>query len=280
MTTIDLNKTVETINHLLEIERIGAALDRGDLEAKKLRRKELNGLLDEIETAHNQLIRQVRKLPNLPEEEFMDWAEAVLAMPNLAIVVFDTTSLNESADIIRVYALDNIGEPLCDIVIHPQREKSANRAYTGISEQELSIAPTIQEAWPAILRSLKGRFFVSFNLDFIETRLDNNIKHYGLQRLPFIGDCLMYKSKSYFNVSYGGLKLPEACLRIGKQLPTNPPLAADRALGCLNLLLAMSQGVTSAPIDDPLIIAKGGDKPAGGADIVLDVLTGTDDHPF
>jgi DNA polymerase III epsilon subunit-like protein len=266
----DLNQTVETINHLLEIEHIATIKSRADLEARKTRRKELGALLCEIETAHNQLIRQVRKLPALPGEEFMDWAEAVLSMPNLAIVVLDTTSLNENADIIRVHAIDGRGESLLDVVVQPKREKTPNTAYTGISQEELDRAPMLKEIWYHIHFTLRGRFFVSFNLDFIETRLDNNIKHYGLQRLPFIGDCLMYKSKSYFNVSYGGLKLPEACLRIGKQLPTNPPLAADRALGCLNLLLAMSQGVTSAPTVAPPITV----------DTDLGELLNVDDHPF
>lgn len=244
--TIDLNQTVQAIEHLLLQEQSQPIQSRSDIGASELRRKEAQKQIAVVSSEAQRLQREFNRLPRLSEPELMDWAEAVLATSNMAIVVLDTTSLSENADIIRVTALDFRGNALIDQVIQPQREIGPNTAYTGITEEQIEQAPTIEQAWPHIL-DLKGRFFVSFNLEFVEMRLKNAIAHYGLQRLPFLGDDLMERARAYFGVTgYNGLKLSDAVARIGKPFPYRPPLARDRALGCLNLLMAMSQGVTSA----------------------------------
>jgi hypothetical protein len=265
--TIDLNKTVQTFEQILLTEQSSPITNRGDIGASKLRRKELCTLLGEIGAVGNALSSAIYNLPEHPNEQIMDWAEAVLAMPNLALVVLDTTGVQEDSDIIRILARspqENGGLHL-DQIIRPQRQSTPNTAYTGITERELESAPTLAEAWEFISRELRGCYFVSFNLDFVKSRLADNIQHYGLSRLPFLSDCLMRKAKSYFGIEgYGsGLKLPEACLRIGRQLPTSPPLAYDRAAGQLALLSAMANGMTSVAAPD------------ASTD-----LSELDDHPF
>lgn len=276
---IDLNKTQTTINQILEVERTATITSRADLEAGIARRKEIRVLTKQLRAELDTLEQSVAQLSRLPNADLMDWAEDILSMRDLVILVIDTTSLNDSADIIRFYAINASGEPLLDIVVKPLRERDSNKAYTGISQEKVDQAPTLAEAWPRITRDLKGCFVVGFNLEFLEQRLKDNIAHYGLSRLPFRADDLMEQAKSYFQIQRYGYKLSDLCSRIGYALPF-PPLAADRAAGCLALLRAMSQGVTSAP-PDSLVIAKSGDKiPPGGADIVLDVLANVDDHPY
>lgn len=264
---MDLNQITKDIEQILLTEQASRITSRADIGTSELRRKELEALLNALYEPYHRLSGRVRDLPELPQEKYMDWAEAVLNMSNAVILVLDTTSLNESADIIRIYAMSVQGDPMLDMIIKPVREQTPNTLYTGISQQELDIAPTLEEAWIQICYVLRGCFIVSFNLAFVLDRLANNIEHYGVERLPFIGNCLMKKAKDYFNIEYyGGLKLPDACLRIGHKIPSNPPLAADRALGCLELLRAMANGVTSAPRID--------------ANTDLDELANVEDHPF
>lgn len=265
----DLNQAVKDSEAILLQEQNQPITSRADIGASKLRRKELRTLLGEIQSVGNTLSSAIYNLPELPDERIMDWAESILSMRNLLILVLDTTGLDEDQhDIIRVYARST-DSVILDQLIKPTRVESANTPYTGIIWEELNDAPTLTEAWEEIIKpALSGQFVVSYGLPFIEKMLRGNIGHNGLSRLPYRGEDLMKQAKKFFNVEeYGhgsGLKLPDACLRIGHKIPSNPPLAADRAQGCLELLKATSNGVTSAPSKIDASTA----------------LTEIEDHPF
>jgi hypothetical protein len=260
MTTIDplrnLNQIRTDIESLLQIERVATINNRADLEACIARRKEIRLLTRQLRSELDTLEQSYSQISRLPNMDLVNWAEDILSMRDLAILVIDTTSLNDNADIIRFYAIDASGELLLDIVVQPQRERDPNTAYTGISQQEIDQAPTLAEAWERIMRDLKGCFVVSFNFSFLEDRLNDNIAHYGLPRLPFRAEDLMEQAKSYFNIQRYGYKLSDCCARIGHTLPS-PALAPDRAAGCLEFLKAMANGITnvSTPVtaDMPLL---------------------------
>jgi DNA polymerase III alpha subunit (gram-positive type) len=244
---IDLNQLSADFTAILRTEQAATIQTRSDLEAKKLRRKDLRTLVSKMQNEVSTLSGQLGQLPRLPIGDLMDWAEDVLAMREMAILVLDTTSLNDHADILRFYAIDSEGEVIIDLIVKPLREQDPNTTYTGITQEEIDNAPTLEEAWPTVLNALKGRFVVAFNLDeFLEARLKDNIAHYGLSRLLFRAEDLMYQAKSYFSIGNYGYKLTDLCSRIGYTLPF-PALAPDRAQAMLALLKAMANGVTSAP---------------------------------
>lgn len=267
--TTDLNQICQDALSVLEVERNAAISSRKDVEACVARRKEIHMLINEIRSVYYKLDRQQTALPTLPNTDLMDWAEDVLSLYNLAIVVIDTTSLSENADIIRFYAIDATGEPMIDLVVKPLREQDPNTAYTGISQEEIDQAPTLEEAWPIIQRALKGCFILYYNFEFLESRLKDNTKHYGLPRLSFRADDLMEQARSYFSIGRYGYKLAEACARIGYVLKM-PAQAPDRAAAQLALLNAMANGVMSA-------------RPSPAKEITKDTVLGelvVDDHPF
>ena len=249
MTNLNWTVLAQTIERLLQREENVSVANRGDIGASMLRRKEIEAGIAQLENATSELVRRERRLPQLPNEAIMNWAEAVLSMRNMSIVVLDTTGVRDDSDILRIYAINSQGEEIIDQIVRPERQMDANTAYTGISQQEIENAPNLTKVWEFIQATLKGRYCISFNFKFVEGRLKENIEHYGLARLSFLGDCLMEKAHAYFNIRMysTGLKLPEACLRIGHQIPSSPPQAASRAAACLALLKAMSQGVMSVP---------------------------------
>jgi hypothetical protein len=249
--TTDLSQLVTDFSNIFKVEQEAIVRGRADLELKKVRRTELQTLLNEINEAHDNLFRQYMGLPDMPNEATMDWATAVLAMPNMAILVLDTTGVRQGSDIINFHAINNKGEVLLDHRVKPARHGTANTDFTGIQQTEIDDAPSLASSWDFISGKLRGCYIISFNLDFVRQHLADNLKHYGLPSFPFLGDCLMKQSKAYFGIDeYGynsGLKLPDAVARIGKPFPYSPPLAQDRAVGCLALLNAMSNGITSTP---------------------------------
>lgn len=247
----DFNKTVHEIEHLLLQEQSKPITSRADIAASQLKRKEISTLLDELHAPYDRLQSQFYSLPIHPDEGAMNWAESVLSMESLTILVLDTTGLDEKQhDIIRIHAR-SVDGVILDQFVKPTRQLHANTAYTGIDYIALENAPTLTEVWERTIKpTLSGQFVVSYGFPFVEKMLKGNAQHYGLSRLPFRGEDVIKQAKAYFYVAeYGydsGLKLPDACARIGYKIPTNPPLAADRALGCLKLLQAMANGVSAS----------------------------------
>lgn len=237
-----IGETVQLIEAMLtNVETAPAIKSRADLDLARLVRDQLSIHMQEVQKTVGNLQNRANRLKRLPSMEIISWAEAALDMHQLAILVLDTSGVQHDSDIIRIYAANQLG-PMLDIVVNPQRRRNPNTQYTGISQEAIDQAPTLADAWPQITRELKGCFIISYNLEFVQSRLKENIEHYGLSPLPLIGDCLMHQAQAYFN-GYGSLKLSETCKRIGHTLPS-PALAQDRAAAQLALLKAMAQGIT------------------------------------
>ncbi len=234
---------------LLQEEAATGPVSRESIKERAARRKEIKTALMECSNAVQRLMTRQRHLPELPDTELMDWARAVLAMPNLRILVIDTTGVDEQSDIIRLTLVDRHGNATFDHYVYPSRHQfpaAANTLYTGIESQTL-IAESLplDSLWHNFSEAVQGHYILSYNMEFIDRRLDENAKHHGLELLLLIGDDLQEKARRFFEpVRYYPLKLAVCCARIGYTLST-PPSALERAQAQLAILHAMSEGVTS-----------------------------------
>ena len=229
-----------------------------DLEARRKERETLNQHFGAIEEAISQLRDRRDDLPRLPRLEHVRWAQAVLALPNLAFLEVDTDGLHSDANVLRIVLLAKDGTPLYSQLYkprHPLTERSTH--LTAISPEMLEQAPSLAEEWERLTQALMGRYVLSFNLEFDQSRLRDNAGHYRLTPVVVIGDCLMLRAGTYYE-AYSYPKLSDLCTRIGFPLPEHPQQDAyDRARGQIHLLEAMAQGITYVPVpaadteDDP-----------------------------
>lgn len=200
------------------------------------------------------------------------WAKAILAFPNLTFTVIDTTSVENDADVLRLFTMDKYGFTGESLLIHSKRYPGAlNTEWTGITADMMERADNISESWPAIGEALAGKFVLAYNLAFVQRHLAENAEHYSLPPLYIIGQDLQQAAKMYFQRTGGftgvGLSLQDACARIGHIVPPRPNAEA-RAQAQLALLQAMAQGRTA-----PLARAPGSTEEGEG-------LGDLDGHPF
>ena len=114
----------------------------------------------------------------------------------------------------------------------------------------LQDAPSLAEEWERITSAFAGRYVLSFNLEFDQTKLRENAQRYELAPLTMIGTCLMQATQAYFQ-QYAYPKLATLCAQLGFPLPNHPQQDAfDRVRGQIHLLEAMVQGSVSQD-DDP-----------------------------
>jgi hypothetical protein len=243
---MNLNETYEKINDLIDVE-LQTAVATESISTRQTRRdeigKEISALRSQIATLNN----RYQALPDLPPVYLVEWAKAVLQLVNLTFVVLDTTGVEDDSDIIRIYVVNREGKTVLDQLVMPERQHSANTLYTGISEEKLFLAYRLPEVWPRVHDVLRGRYVLSYNLNFVVNRLRENAEHYQLPGITLIGECLQNKARDYWGTYYPP-KLTAICERIGHQLP-QPATAPDRVAGQLALLRAMSQGITDvAPV--------------------------------
>ncbi len=233
---------------LMQEEAATGSMNREIIKEHQARRQEIETALMECSHAVQRLMTRQRHLPELPDQEIMDWAQAVLAMPNLRILVIDTTGVDGQSDIIRLLVMDRHGAVTFDHLVYPSRHRfptAANTPYTGIDSQTL-IAESLHldTIWHNFSEAVTGHYVLAYNLEFIVGRLEENAKQHDLEPLFLIGDDLQEKARRFFEpIRYYPLKLSVCCERIGYHLPT-PASASERALGQLAVLRAMAEGST------------------------------------
>src|SRR5215470_11752563 len=104
--------------------------------------------------------------------------------------------------------------------------------------------PYSARAWEQITSAFAGRYVLSYNLEFDQTKLHENAERYGLSPLTVIGACLMQQAQVYAG-SYTYPRLATLCANIGFPLPDHPyQTAFDRVRGQRHLLEAMAAGIT------------------------------------
>ena len=242
----DLHTTYTELTTLLETEEgAGSSQGMADLEAHFQRRAILETSLQLLEDALSQVRRRVEHLPRLPRMEHIRWAQAVLAFPDLAFLEVDTDGLHSDADILRIVLVDKSCTPLYAQTFRPRRLLTHQTTYlTAIHQEAVEDAPLLADAWEHITSAFAGRYILSYNLEFDQTKLHENAERYGLTPLTVIGACLMQQAQAYAG-SYTYPKLATLCANIGFPLPDHPHQTAfDRVRGQLHLLEAMAAGIT------------------------------------
>lgn len=175
------------------------------------------------------------------------WAQALLTLRNLTFCVIDTTGLQKDADIISFFTMDRHGNEDENFMFSSERHPdSPNTDFTHITMDELQQALPLKMSWVDIYNAIYGNFILAYGFDFIQERLDENAKHYGLEQITLIGDDLMHAAIQYFRSPNYGMKLTDACARIGYPLPERPN-AEQRTRGQLALLQAMARGPYQRP---------------------------------
>lgn len=257
----DFQATISELQNLLAHEEAREAPQpRYAYEEALERRAKLFEMLTHVAGQIRTLEQRAYNLPRMADRGYVEWAEAVRKMPNLIFLVLDTTGVERDADILRVVVMGRDGGTELDTIVRPGRHNRPNTPYTGLSQQDIDTAPTLKEAWGEILSVLEGKFVLSYGLDFVQERLHENADAYGLSRVQLIGECLMEFAEKYFRVNH--IRLQDAAARIGWSTPFRP-MAQVRAYAQLELLRAMSEGVTQ--------VATQSDE---------DDLGSLDDHPF
>ena len=242
----DFSTTSTELTTLLAIEEgAGSPTGVADLEAHFRRRATLDQFLQRLEDALSQVRRRVEHLSRLPRMEHIRWAQAVLAFPNLAFLEVDTDGLQSDADILRIVLVDKSGEPLYAQTFRPRQPLTHQITYlTAIHQEMVEDAPQLAEAWEHITSAFAGRYILSYNLEFDQTKLHENAERYSLAPLTVIGACLMQQAQAYAG-SYTYPKLATLCATIGFPLPDHPHQTAfDRVRGQMHLLEAMAAGIT------------------------------------
>src|SRR5260221_1034426 len=236
----------ELITRLATEEGAGVPKGVADLEARLRQRATLDTSLQLLEDVLSQVRRRVDHLPRLPRLEHIRWAQAVLAFPNLAFLEVDTDGLYSDADILRIVLVDRSGTPLYAQLFKPRRPLTHQTTHlTAIHQVVVEDAPLLADAWGHIASAFTGRYILSYNLEFDQTKLQENAERYSLTPLTVIGACLMQQAQAYAG-SYSYPKLATLCANIGFPLPDPPKQTAfDRVQGQLHLLEAMAQGITT-----------------------------------
>ena len=250
---MNLNDFATTSTHLtaelVKEERASPTTGLEGLQARYQRRRALDEQLAALESTIYDLRERFNHLPWLPDLEQVRWAQALLAFPNLAFLEVDTDGLYEDADILRLLLVDTSGSPLYNQTFKPRRLLDRRITYlTTLTQETLQDAPVLAGEWERITNAFAGRYIISFNLEFDQTKLRENAERYHLTPLPLIGACLMEASRTYFHAAYP--KLATVCAQVGFPLPDHPHQDAfARIRGQIHLLEAIAQGITdvSAP---------------------------------
>jgi DNA polymerase III epsilon subunit-like protein len=249
MNAYDL-KQYEALSALLAAEEaLPPVAHYDDWQARKQSRAVIGERLWQLGKALASLQRRAAALPTLAEQEPIQWAQALLAFPNLAFLEVDTDGLDADADILRIVLVDQTGTVLYDQLVQPRRPLSPKIAHlTGITPDMLAQAPTLADIWRSseFLSAFVGRYLLSFNLEFDRSKLAESAARYSLPLLPFVGECLMQRAQEYYVTSHYP-KLAQLCDHLGSPLPPHPQQdALDRARGQVHLLRTMAQGITDA----------------------------------
>jgi hypothetical protein len=113
----DITQQYEAITALLSAEEAAQPISHfSDWQAREASRATLTERISELEQAVTSLQRRVAALPTLARREHVEWAQALLAFPNLAFLEVDTDGLHADADILRIALVDQTGAVLYDQV--------------------------------------------------------------------------------------------------------------------------------------------------------------------
>ena len=252
---MSLDASLDALTTALHLEQeAGLVNGLDDLSARKLRRETILRHWQTVQAALSPIEQQMRDLPSLPPDAQIQWAQAVLALPNLAFMEIDTTGLQSDDEIIRFTLIDRHFVTLEDVLIQPTtRRLSAEVSHiNGITPEALAREGLpIAEAWQRIQSALTGRYVISFAQDWDLKQLKACAERHKLPPVIVIGEDLQRHCTAYYHREYA-LQLAALCERIGHPLPQPPQQTSlHRAQGQLHLLTAMAHAVTDVRSPKP-----------------------------
>jgi hypothetical protein len=244
--SIDL--AIDNINSILQQEHdAGRVNSLKDLADSQRRRKSIDHYWQSIQTELASMDQQIRKLPELPPEEQILWAQSVLALRDLAFLELDTTGLDAEDEIIRFTLIDSSLNTINDFLIKPTNRRLSEEAsrVNGIQAEQLEREGiALAEAWKRIQAALSGRYVVSYSQGWDVQQLKKVATRYQLEPVMVLGDDLQRHTFLYYHREYN-LTLANICERIGHPLPEHPhQTSLDRAKGQVYVMTALTDAVT------------------------------------
>lgn len=127
------------------------------------------------------------------------WARRRLKRRDFTCLDTETTSTDRVAEMTEIGITDAAGEVLCQTLIRPVGKlKDVSRWITGISQDDLEKAPTLESCHPTIQAALHARPLVLiYNAEFDKRVLNQSTFHAGLPefKLPRVDDLMMHLSR-------------------------------------------------------------------------------------
>jgi hypothetical protein len=117
---MSVDVSLEQLKQLLQQEHQARVINcLIDLEHAQDRRKEIHQHWQTIQEILSPVQREIAGFLALPPEEHIQWAQTVLALPNLAFMEIDTTGLKDTDEIIRFTLIDRDGCLIEDVLMRP-----------------------------------------------------------------------------------------------------------------------------------------------------------------
>jgi hypothetical protein len=200
---------------------------------------------------------------NNSNQALSGWAKAVMQLVNLVFLVLDTTGVKRDSDILRILIVDLAGKELYHQLVRPLRHTGEpNTAYTGILQADLDQAQSLSEQWAAFEEIIRGKFVLSYGLDFVQERLTENAQANHLPPIYLVGDCL-YELASHYTHRSQGVKLSAALSYVG-----HPMLIPANAMGRAQAQIALIKAIGDGQPRPVRTVPK------------IEVYNDLDDHPF
>jgi len=274
---ISLDQTLEKLRGVLSAEleqpRVNGLTE---ITGCKIRRNAMWHYLADIDAELDPIRQAIKSLPRLPNEDEIQWAQAICAMPveMVRLLEIETSGLTEQDAMVRVTTVDLTGAVQDDLFFKPSRPMSAEAsAANGLTDAMLQYAPPLRDMWEIIRAALYGKYVLSFSQQFDRKMLAEAAAQHSLPPIVFVGEDLQSHATHYYHGEYY-LRLADLCERVGHPLESNS--AIHRAQGQCAILKALSEGITDLrPPKKP--DAQTAPSRATTGDDGLEAL---DDHPF
>jgi DNA polymerase III epsilon subunit-like protein len=182
------------------------------------------------------------------------WAIEVANDPRVVYLDTETTGFGTRAEIVDIAVVDASGQVLLESLVRPANRIPADViAIHGITDADVSGAPTWCDLYQDVLRVLTGRRVVVYNVTFDRQMVDQACGRFALAAPTAEWECAMKKYAGFHGNWdarkhwYRFQKLERAVLAFGAE-PGGHRAAAD-ALACRTVVLGMAatQPPTAAP---------------------------------
>ena len=177
------------------------------------------------------------------------WARDLLASGRFRIVDFETTGIDDRAEIVQISVIDPAGTAVLDTLVKPQEHipTEVTRIH-GISDATVKDAPSFPEVYVRLTTALAGETAVAYNVAFERRILGGVCKRHGLPAIkPRQWTCAMENYAAFWGDwnasknSFSWQRLTNACTQQGIVVADAHSALGD-ALMTLRLMEKMAEG--------------------------------------